>query len=74
MGELVMAKKLLPTMDPSNLGKQPPFVPLSYPTLVGPPLPKGTYQEVGVYLKLYDYAYAGQNQTATINIKIPKPV
>ena len=69
-----MAKKPLPAMDPANLGKNPPFVPLTYPTAVGPPLPKGTYQEAGLYLKLYDYAYAGQSQTGQINIKIPKPV
>ena len=70
-----MAKKPLPpTMDPANSGKQPPFVPPVFPTTVGPPPPKGVYQEAGVYLKLYDYAYAGQNQTGSINIKIPKPV
>jgi hypothetical protein len=70
-----MAKKPLPsTMAPSNVGKQPPFVPLVMPTIVGPPPPKGIYQEAGLYLKLYDYGYAGQNQTGVINIKIPKPV
>jgi hypothetical protein len=61
-------------MDPSNLGKNPPFVPLTYLLTVGPPLPKGTYQEAGLYLKLYDYSYAGLNQTGVINIKVPKPV
>jgi hypothetical protein len=65
-----MAKKPLPaTMDPANLGKQPPFVPLAYKTTVGPQPPKGTNYEasVGLYAKLYDYIYAGQNQTSTIN-------
>jgi hypothetical protein len=70
-----MAKKPLPpTMDPANLGKNPPFVPLTYKTAVGPPPAPGVYQEAGIYLKLYDYFYAGQNQTPTINIRIPKPV
>jgi hypothetical protein len=70
-----MAKKPLPpTMDPANAGKNPPFVPLIYKTAVGPPLAQGTYQEAGLYLKLYDYSYAGLNQTSTINIRIPKPV
>jgi hypothetical protein len=70
-----MAKKPLPsTMDPANAGKNPPFVPLTYKTAVGPPAPPGVYHEAGLYLKLYDYAYAGQNQTQTINIRIPKPV
>jgi hypothetical protein len=69
-----MAKKPLPPMEPANVGKNPPFVPLTYKTTVGPPPPKGVYQEAGLYLKLYDYAYAGLNQTAIINIRIPKPV
>lgn len=74
MGELAMAKKPLPsTMEPVNAGKQPPFVPLVHKVTVAP-LPSGTYQEAGLFLKLYDYAYAGLNQTGTINIKIPKPV
>jgi hypothetical protein len=62
-----MAKKPLPPMDPANLGKNPPFVPTVFKTTVGPPPPKGIYNEAGLYLKLYDYAYAGQNQTITIN-------
>ena len=61
-------------MDPANAGKQPPFVPLVPKTIVGPPPPPGVYQEAGLYLKLYDYIYNGQTQTAAINIKIPKPV
>lgn len=61
-------------MPPANVGKNPPFVPLVLNTAVGPPQPKGVYQEAGVYLKLYDYAYAGQNQSAQINFKWPKPV
>jgi len=61
-------------MIPSNAGKQPPFDPPVFKTTVGPPLPQGTYQEAGVFLKLYDYSYAGLNQTSSINIKIPKPV
>jgi len=61
-------------MEPANAGKQPPFVPVTFKTTVGPPLAKGTYQEVGLYLKLYDYAYNGQSQTAVINFKWPKPV
>jgi hypothetical protein len=70
-----MAKKPLPpTMDPANAGKNPPFAPLSLKITVGPPLPKGSYQEAGLYLKLYDYVYAGQNQTGTINLKWPKPI
>jgi hypothetical protein len=69
-----MAKKPLPAMEPANVGKNPPFVPVTFKSAVGPPLPKGTYQEAGVYLKLYDYSYAGLNQTGTINIRIPKPV
>jgi hypothetical protein len=69
-----MPKKPLPTMDPANLGKNPPFVPIVMKATVGPPLAQGTYQEAGVYLKLYDYAYAGANQTGSINIRIPKPV
>lgn len=64
-----MAKKPLPpTMDPANLGKNPPFVPVTFVTT---PPPKGTYQEAGVYAKLYDYVYAGQNQTGVINFKLP---
>ena len=75
MGELVVAKKPLPpNMDSSNVGKNPPFVPPTYKMAVGPPLPAGTFQEAGLYLKLYDYIYAGQTQTGVINIKIPKPV
>jgi hypothetical protein len=62
-----MAKKPLPPMEPANAGKNPPFVPLTYKTAVGPPPPKGVYQEAGLYLKLYDYSYAGLNQTGTIN-------
>jgi len=63
-----MPKKALPSnMMPSNSGKNPPFVPLTYKMTVGPPLPAGTYQEVGLRLKEYDYAYAGQNQTAAIS-------
>jgi hypothetical protein len=69
-----MPKKNLPPMEPANLGKNPPFTPMTYRTTVGPPLPQGTYQEAGLRLKEYDYAYAGQNQTAFINIRIPKPV
>lgn len=69
-----MPKKPLPPMDPANVGIQPPFVPLTVKTTVGPPLPQGTYQEAGLYLKLYDYNYNGQSQTAQINIRIPKPV
>jgi hypothetical protein len=61
-------------MDPANLGKNPPFVPLVPKTVVGPPPAKGVYQEAGLYLREYDYAYAGQNQTGGINIRIPKPV
>lgn len=61
-------------MDPSNVGKNPPFVPLVHKTTVGPPQPPGVYHEAGLFLKLYDYVYAGQNQTGAINIKIPKPV
>jgi hypothetical protein len=70
-----MAKKPLPsTMEPINVGKQPPFTPLPLGDIVGPPPPKGVYQEAGLYLKLYDYVYNGQAQTATINIRTPKPV
>ena len=56
-------------MDPANVGKNPPFVPQTMKTVVGPPPPKGTIYEsdVGLYAKLYDYAYNGLNQTATIN-------
>jgi hypothetical protein len=62
-------------MDPVNLGKNPPFVPVVMRTTIGPnPVPKGTYQESGIYQKLYDYVYAGQNQTAVINFKSPRPV
>jgi hypothetical protein len=68
------AKKPLPAMDPANFGKQPPFAPPVYRVTVGPPLPKGTYQEAGLYLKLYDYFYNGQGQVPTINFKWPKPV
>jgi len=50
-----------------NTGKNPPFVPLTMNMTVGPPLAAGTYQEVGLRLKEYDYAYCGQNQTAAIN-------
>ena len=60
-------------MDPANVGKQPPFVPVVMKSVVGPPLPSGTYQEAGLFLKLYDYSYAGLNQTAQINFKWPKP-
>jgi hypothetical protein len=69
-----MPKKPLPAMAPENLGKNPPFVPVVMKMTVGPPLAQGTYQEAGLYFKLYDYAYAGANQTGTINIRIPKPV
>lgn len=74
-----MAKKDLPaTMDKANQGKQPPFVPTTMKVAVGPPqagsTAKGSYQEAGLYLHLYDYSYAGLNQTAQINIRIPKPV
>jgi hypothetical protein len=69
-----MAKKPLPPMEPANVGKNPPFVPTVFKTTVGPPAAKGVYQEAGLYLKLYDYSYAGLNQTPTINIRIPKPV
>ena len=61
-------------MEPANVGKQPPFVPLPLGDIVGPPPPKGVYQEAGLYLKLYDYVYNGQTQTGAINIRIPKPV
>jgi hypothetical protein len=54
-------------MMPANTGKNPPFVPMTFPTAVGPPPAKGVYQEVGLRLKEYDYAYCGQNQTAAIN-------
>lgn len=63
-----MAKKPLPsTMDPSNVGKNPPFVPMTFKGVVGPQPAKGTYAEAGLYLKLYDYSYAGLNQTGIIN-------
>lgn len=65
-----MAKKPLPaTMDPANVGKNPPFVPIVYPTSPGPQKPKGTNYEstIGLYAKLYDYSYAGLNQTSKIN-------
>jgi hypothetical protein len=62
-----MAKKPLPaTMSPANLGKNPPFVPEVMKTTITP-LPKGTYEEVGLYAKLYDYVYNGQSQTSYIN-------
>jgi hypothetical protein len=63
-----MAKKPLPaTMDPANLGKNPPFVPEVMKTTITP-LPKGTYQTtVGLYAGLYDYVYNGQSQTSHIN-------
>jgi hypothetical protein len=61
-------------MEPVNSGKQPPFVPETFKTTIGPPA-AGLYEShVGLFAKLYDYNYAGQNQTAGINIKIPKPV
>jgi hypothetical protein len=71
-----MAKKPLPPMNPANAGKNPPFVPITFPTSPGPQKPQGTNYEstVGLYAKLYDYIYAGQNQTAVINFKWPKPV
>lgn len=62
-----MTKKPLPAMDPANLGKNPPFVPLVPKTTVGPQPPKGVYAEAGLYLRLYDYSYAGLNQTSVIN-------
>jgi hypothetical protein len=63
-----MAKKPLPsTMDPANVGHQPPFVPEVMKTAITP-LPKGTYQTtVGLYAGVYDYAYCGLNQTSQIN-------
>jgi len=61
-------------MEPVNSGKNPPFVPIVFPTNPTAPPPKGTYQEAGLRLKEYDYAYAGQNQTGTINFKVPRPV
>lgn len=61
-------------MHPADVGKQPPFVPEVLKTVVGPPPPQGIYEEAGLYLKLYDYAYAGQNQTARINFKWFPPV
>jgi hypothetical protein len=61
-------------MDPANAGKNPPFVPPVLPTNVGPPPPKGIYQEAGLFAKLYDYIYNGQTQVAVINFKWPKPV
>ena len=63
-----MAKKPLPTtMDPANSGKQPPFVPEVMKGVVGPPPPKGTYSSTdGLFAKLYDYSYAGANQTSKI--------
>jgi hypothetical protein len=69
-----MAKKPLPPMEPANSGKNPPFVPETMKTAVGPPIAGLRESTVGLYAKLYDYVYNGQNQTATINIKIPKPV
>jgi hypothetical protein len=69
-----MAKKPLPVMNPANQGKNPPFVPIVMKMTVAPPVAQGTYQEAGLYLKLYDYSYAGLNQTGAINIRIPKPV
>jgi hypothetical protein len=71
-----MAKKPLPiTMDPANVGHQPPFVPMVFKTTVGPQPPKGTNYEasVGLYAKLYDYAYCGLNQTSHINTAKPMP-
>lgn len=69
------SKKPLPPMMDVNVGKNPPFVPETFRMTVGPPPPKGTHQTtVGLYAKLYDYSYAGQNQTSQINIKLPKPV
>lgn len=62
-------------MEPTNVGKQPPFVPVVMKTAVGPPPPKGTYSSMeGLYAKLYDYNYNGQSQTAQINFKWPKPI
>ena len=68
MGKLAMPKKPLPPlMMTSNVGKNPPFVPETFKMTVGPPPAKGVYQEAGLRLNEYDYAYAGQNQTAAIN-------
>jgi hypothetical protein len=61
-------------MDPVNLGKNPPFVPVTFKTAIAP-LPPKTYSSMeGLYAKLYPYSYAGQNQTGQINTKFPKPV
>lgn len=67
-----MSKKPLPPMEPANVGKQPPFVPITMKTSVGP-TPKGVYQEIGPSLMLYDYFYAGLNQTSQINFKYFPP-
>jgi hypothetical protein len=62
-------------MDPANVGKNPPFVPLVHKVTVTGNLPKGTFTSTdGLYAKLYPYAYNGQSQTAVINFKWPKPV
>jgi hypothetical protein len=62
-------------MEVANVGKNPPFVPPVHKVTVTGNLPKGTFASTdGLYAKLYPYAYNGQNQTAAINIKIPKPV
>lgn len=64
-----MAKPLpLPPMNVANVGKNPPFVPITMTSVVGPQKPKGTNYEIGVglYAKLYDYAYNGQSQTHQI--------
>jgi hypothetical protein len=63
-----MAKKALPpNMIAANVNKNPPFVPVTMKMTVGPPPAPGLYQEAGLRLKEYDYAYCGQNQTASIN-------